>query len=138
MTTSTASPTIRAAGCVVWRVTKKGNLKVLLIHRPQYDDWSFPKGKCESGEDSLACALREVAEEVNVTGVVGSELSPTTYVDQRGRDKSVRYWALAYISGDFVVNNEVDAVRWAKVPKAAEMLTYAHDVALLAEFSGVV
>ena len=41
---------IEAAGGAVWKVTPKGVLKVLLVHRPAYDDWSLPKGKVEPGE----------------------------------------------------------------------------------------
>jgi 8-oxo-dGTP diphosphatase len=39
-----SGPDVIAAGAVV---TRKGPLgrEVLLVHRPKYDDWSFPKGK---------------------------------------------------------------------------------------------
>ena len=60
------SRVVRAAGGVVWRRGPDG-LEVLLIHRPRYGDWSFPKGKAnddaESDEDT---ALREVEEEVGL------------------------------------------------------------------------
>ena len=46
---------VRAAGGLVVR-----DGKVVLVHRPKYDDWSFPKGKCDEGEPDEACALREV------------------------------------------------------------------------------
>ena len=42
--------TIIAAGGVVWRRDVKGEIEVLLVHRPHYDDWSLPKGKLEEGE----------------------------------------------------------------------------------------
>ncbi len=133
MTAPETNELIRAAGCVVWRLSKKGNLKVLLIHRPQYDDWSFPKGKCDEGESFLETAVREVKEEVNVSGQIGAELSPTHYIDSRGRPKIVRYWALWFLEGDFEPNEEVDRVRWVKVEKAASKLTYERDVALLGD-----
>ena len=37
---------VLAAGAVVFRPGKQ----VLLVHRPRYDDWSFPKGKLDPGE----------------------------------------------------------------------------------------
>ena len=40
---------VRAAGALVWRQEGK-HLEVLVVHRPRYDDWSFPKGKVESRE----------------------------------------------------------------------------------------
>ena len=39
---------------------------VLLVHRPRYDDWSFPKGKLDRGEHATAAAVREVEEETGV------------------------------------------------------------------------
>ena len=41
------SKTIIAAGAVVWRKSESGQVEVVLIHRPKYDDWSFPKGKAD-------------------------------------------------------------------------------------------
>ena len=42
-------PDVHAAGAVV---TRKGG-DVLVVHRPRYDDWSFPKGKLNRGEPSV-------------------------------------------------------------------------------------
>ncbi|MEZ5342724.1 MAG: NUDIX hydrolase [Acidimicrobiales bacterium] len=116
---------------------QKGTIKILLIHRPDYDDWTFPKGKCDEGEDFLACAIREVVEETNVVGAVGSELPSTRYVDGRGRDKIVRYWAMKYLSGDFEPNDEVDQIKWVKLGDVAAMLTYERDAAVIAGFHEV-
>jgi len=54
------SQVILAAGAIVWRKHKDKFTEVAVIHRPKYDDWSFPKGKCEIGEELIACAYREV------------------------------------------------------------------------------
>ena len=53
---------IWAGGGLVYR-KQKGNLEILLVHRPSYGDWSFPKGKQDSGEKLKETALREVREE---------------------------------------------------------------------------
>jgi 8-oxo-dGTP pyrophosphatase MutT (NUDIX family) len=122
---------VRAAGCVVWRVSQTGTVEVLVVHRDRYDDWSFPKGKLEAGETELECALREVEEETNLKGEVGAELPSVEYVDHKGRDKIVRYWLLRHLSGQFVVNDEVDQVRWVSPSQAVEVLSYRHDIALV-------
>ena len=44
------SETVRAAGGLVCRRREDGADEILLVHRPAYDDWSFPKGKLEPGE----------------------------------------------------------------------------------------
>jgi len=118
---------IEAAGGVVWRRTEKGGIRVLLIHRPQYRDWSLPKGKLERGEGALTCALREVREETGLRCEAGPELAEVRYVDRKGRDKRVRYWAMQPVTGRFRRNREVDKVKWASLEEAASALTYEHD-----------
>jgi 8-oxo-dGTP diphosphatase len=105
---------------------------VLLIHRPKYDDWSFPKGKAEPDEDDLACALREVEEETGLRCRAGRELASTAYVDRHGRPKLVRYWAMEAIDGGFVPGDEVDVAEWLPAGDAASRLTYERDRAILA------
>lgn len=59
-------PSIVAAGVVVFRPGRQ----ILLVHRPKYDDWSFPKGKLDPGETLPAAAVREVAEETGLAVAV--------------------------------------------------------------------
>ena len=68
-------PDIAAAGAVVLRATGKKGAEVLLVHRPKYDDWSFPKGKLDRGEHMLAAAVREVAEETGLPIGLGGPLA---------------------------------------------------------------
>ena len=86
---------VRAAGGVPVRASADGGLEVLVVHRDQYDDWTFPKGKCDPEEPDEACAVREVAEETGLRCRLADELPSTSYVDARGRPKRVRYWRLA-------------------------------------------
>ena len=57
---------------------------MLLVHRPRYDDWTFPKGKAENGERDEECAIREVEEETGLACELRDELTTTEYVDGRG------------------------------------------------------
>src|SRR5215470_14698746 len=83
---------VRAAGIVVWQERDDGEVAFLLVHRPQYDDWSFPKGKNEPGEPDEECAVRETEEETGLVATLGPELAATRYTDSKGRPKLVRYW----------------------------------------------
>ena len=79
---------MRAAGAVV---TRKGG-DVLLVHRPKYDDWSFPKGKLDPGEHVVTAAVREVAEETGLDVRLGPPLAGQRYRTSNGRWKTVDYW----------------------------------------------
>jgi 8-oxo-dGTP pyrophosphatase MutT (NUDIX family) len=137
-------PQVRAAGGVVWREAVVGRssgasdagYEVVLIHRPRYDDWSFPKGKLDPGEASEAAALREVEEETGVRGELEVELPAVRYVDGKGRLKEVRYWMMRPVSvGSWSPNREVDRRLWVPLDEAPSMLTYEHDRELQAAVS---
>jgi 8-oxo-dGTP diphosphatase len=123
---------VHAAGGVVHR-SRDGVVEVLLVHRPKYDDWTFPKGKLDAGETFEDAAVREVEEEAGLRGTLGAELPSTHYVDSRGRSKVVRWWAMdhAAASGDAAADNEVDEVVWLPVDDARARLSYDRDVPLL-------
>jgi 8-oxo-dGTP diphosphatase len=124
---SPGDTTVQAAGCVLWRRSPAdGALELCLVHRPKYDDWSWPKGKLKPGEDPLAGALREVAEETGCTAVPGAEL-PTLRYAVGGRPKQVRYWAAEATGGAFTATDEVDRVRWLTPGAARRRLTQPQD-----------
>jgi 8-oxo-dGTP diphosphatase len=121
--------TVRAAGCVLWRPapsTALPGLELCLVHRPKYDDWSHPKGKLEPGEDPLAGALREVAEETGYAAEPGPELPTVRYL-ANGRPKEVRYWAAAAGAGAFAPSDEVDRILWLTPDAARARLTAPRD-----------
>jgi 8-oxo-dGTP pyrophosphatase MutT (NUDIX family)/phosphohistidine phosphatase SixA len=121
---------VRAAGGVVRRVGPKG-VELLLVHRPRYDDWTFPKGKAHPDESDEETALREVEEETGLRAQLGVELPNTRYRDSRGRDKVVRYWTMRPDSGSFKPHREVDEIEWIPVAEAASKLSYERDVEVL-------
>jgi 8-oxo-dGTP diphosphatase len=123
---------VRAAGGIVQREGR-----VLLVHRPRYDDWTFPKGKAADGEQDVVCALREVREETGFRCLTGRELPSAEYVDAEGRPKHVRWWLMEPLDGEgeFEPSAEVDEIRWAEPDDARALLTYERDVELLAELT---
>jgi 8-oxo-dGTP diphosphatase len=122
---------VRAAGGLVRRRGADGADEVVLVHRPAYDDWSFPKGKLHEGETEENAALREVEEETGLRCQLVRELGVTSYRDMRGRDKTVRYWEMAPEDGALAAAHEVDDARWVSIEKAEYILSYGRDRELL-------
>ena len=122
-----------AAGAVV---TRHGS-EVLLVHRPRYDDWSFPKGKRDRGEHVLATAVREVAEETGLHVRLGPPLDRQRYAVAGSRMKTVHYWVARVVGDDDVSgyqpNDEIDQVAWVPWDEAEALLTYPHDRDTLAQ-----
>ena len=130
------SDVVLAAGGIVWRQRPDGAIEVVLVHRPRYDDWTFPKGKNDPDESSEDCAVREVEEETGLRCSLGHELRTSEYVDGRGRDKVVRYWAMTVaeeLRRD--ADDEVDLVEWLTVDDAERRLSYGRDVEVLDDFA---
>jgi 8-oxo-dGTP diphosphatase len=122
---------VQAAGCVLWRRSPvDGELELCLVHRPKYDDWSWPKGKLKRDEDPLAGALREVEEETGYRAAPGARLPEMDYL-AHGRPKQVRYWAAEATSGAFVPNDEVDRILWLSPTAARSRLTQPRDRTLV-------
>jgi 8-oxo-dGTP diphosphatase len=115
---------LRAAGGIVVR-----DGALLVVHRPKYDDWSFPKGKLEDGETWAEGAAREVEEETGLRCEAGPLLGSTHYPFREGV-KEVRYFLMT-CAGEARAQNEVDDVRWVTPAAARELLTYEYDRALL-------
>ncbi len=127
---------VLAAGALLWRLRKQ-QLEVALVHRPSYNDWSWPKGKPDAGESLHATAVREVEEETGIRAVLGQPLGSVRYQLSRGRTKEAFYWA-AEVGNHGGWNRarskvkrapwrEIDEVRWVEVHQALGMLTYDRD-----------
>ena len=137
-----SQPDVVAAGAVVVRKAPGGKQdgsgwQVLVVHRPRYDDWSFPKGKLDAGEHITACAVREVEEETGLRVRLGVPLTDQRYGVSNGRTKTVHYWVARAVGDDDVSerepDDEVDTLEWLDWDEAARLLTYPHDRVTLGE-----
>ena len=126
-------PTIQAAGAVLWRPSKKHGIKIAMIHRPRYDDWSLPKGKTESGETAAMTAAREVWEETGHRPALGRRLRSVSYRSS-GTPKVVHYFAARDLGGEFAPGKEVDKLSWVSVRTAIRALHYGYDRAVVQSF----
>ena len=122
---------VRAAGGIVYRDRNGDGIEVALVHRPAYDDWTFPKGKLKQDERDEEAALREVEEETGLRCRLERELGGVSYRDRKGRPKIVRYWVMRPLGGRFTPTDEVDELRWLPMDRAQALLSYEHDRMLL-------
>ncbi|MGL4172933.1 MAG: NUDIX hydrolase [Actinomycetota bacterium] len=120
-----------------WRI-RAGRFEVAVVHRPKYDDWSWPKGKLDPGETWPVAAVRETREEIGFVVQLGRTLPQVSYRVREGaemRPKVVRYWAAQV--ADLVDRRslprpeEVDEIRWLRPAAAARLLTQTRDQAPL-------
>ncbi len=123
--------TVFAAGAICWREVD-GALRVAIIHRNRYNDWSWPKGKVDPGETLPEAAVREIREETGLKIRLGAPLRVQSYKLANGADKEVHYWAAkitdsALANSTFKPDEEVEEVVWVSVAEAREKLTYPHD-----------
>lgn len=144
---------VRSAGAVVWRPRKSNvaveigqtydpdDIEVLLVHRPRYDDWSWPKGKAEINEPLLAAGVREVEEETGVLVQMHAPLTTQRYRLGSGQIKEVHYWIGVPVKHGGVERSripvapatakEIDQTRWVAPGPARKMLTRRGDRRLL-------
>ena len=127
----TTADRIDGAGAVLWQSIDGGEIRIAVIHRPRYDDWSLPKGKVDPGEHLLTAAVREVREETGFAVSIGVPLPTQTY-EVDGLRKDSHYWVGQKLAGEFVPNDEVDEIAWLSFEQAKAKLTYKHDQEVLA------
>lgn len=121
---------VRAAGALCWRRADDGGLQVLLVHRPAYDDWSWPKGKLDDEEPVAVAAVREVAEETGLALSLGITLPPARYRLANATDKHVAYWAANAPATELPPPphpEEVDLAQWFDADEAMRRLTRRGD-----------
>ncbi|MFT8704920.1 NUDIX domain-containing protein [Bifidobacterium aquikefiricola] len=135
-----------------------GKVKLCLVHRPKYDDWSWPKGKVEEHESLYHTAVREVGEETGIAVALESFLRTVEYPLNRegGKlrkgnitgNKRVSFWMAQALPKQDAERrrltfgpvhepdlNEVDDVRWVSPNAARHMLSHSTDRDVLDEFT---
>jgi len=134
-----ATAVVVAAGGIV--LDRPGaSRRVLVVHRPAYDDWSLPKGHVDGGEGLAAAALREVAEETGVIARIAAEVGSTEHLIQSMGGPATKrvHWFLMHLTvptdpAGRAPDGEVDRAEWWPTARALTELTHANERALLAD-----
>lgn len=143
--TQTVGTTPAALGVAVGVVVVRGGPEVLLVHRVEHDDWSFPAADFDPGDHPLAAAVRGVAENTGLRVRLGRPLRERTYVAGEGKQRTtrVRYWVGRLVEGDrggAVVDSgaggKVDAAGWFGLAEAMDQLSSPQGREILEELAG--
>lgn len=92
--------------------------------------WTFPKGKIESGEDEQSAAVREIAEEVGITGLSYiAALKPSLYWYFRDGSvrKHVQYFLFQVARRHTPVVQKEEGItqaKWVKLSFAGRIIGY--------------
>jgi len=123
-----------AAGAIVFR-RENNSISYLLIYSRRNKTWGFPKGHMEAGEDEIAAARREIAEETGIKSVVllpgfrqeniyraVSNRPPSTgnVIEKH----SVYFLARADSPAIRIHDEEICGYRWLELPQALCLLEF--------------
>lgn len=158
---------VQAAGGIVYRWKAESDygadpmsaIELCVVHRPKYDDWSWPKGKLENNESFRHAAVREIGEETGKSVQLGPYLMEVEYpLNAEGKKsrrksdpaepvKQVKYWMATVVNRNDARHltdpfgpvhradiGEIDHVEWLPITQARKRLTHATDRDVLAAF----
>jgi 8-oxo-dGTP pyrophosphatase MutT (NUDIX family) len=124
-----------SAGGVVYRL--EGGRPLFLLIRDSYQNWGFPKGHLEAGEQPEEAALREVREETGITDLAlrGSLQSIDWYFRFRGRlIHKVCHFYLMETGSEFTSPQKAEGITectWVDFSTATDSISYANARAVL-------
>jgi predicted NUDIX family NTP pyrophosphohydrolase len=108
----------QSAGILLYRLAE-GGVELLLVHpggpfwaRKDLGAWSVPKGEYNDGEEGLACAMRELEEELgSLPSISEDDLIDLGQVRQKS-GKRVRVWAAESDFDPSTLNSNTFTMQW--------------------------
>lgn len=123
----------KSCGAVIYRVTERGEIRILLVKNRNGKCWTFPKGHIESGESEEQTALREIKEETGLNVEIIPGFRKISTYRPFGRIKKTAVFFLAE-SKKSVVNvqpTEIDYYLWVSLDEAMKMCRHENDMNIL-------
>lgn len=119
-----------SAGGVVFRID--GGRPLFLLIRDSYQNWGFPKGHVEAGEDSEDAAVREVTEETGLGDLTVRGTIDTIDWFFRFRGQLIHKYCHFYLIETAESNTSpqraegITACKWTPFDEAESLVSYAN------------
>ena len=123
---SDSSRTHISSGGVVYKISDKNQIEILLLHRKETDSWHLPKGTQKEGEDLAKTALREVREETGLDVEIEKYLGKLPSLNEDRESKITHYYLMKPIGRELEIFNhedKYDRVEWMELEKAKKLLS---------------
>lgn len=116
---------MQKAGAIILR-HRDVKPEVLLIYRKKTNDWTFPKGHVEAGEDAAMAVVREVKEETGLDVQVVKPLPKNEYDSAAEGHVETTMFLVELIdpSQPMHLEHDGDELRWMTFHEAELMLTH--------------
>lgn len=122
--------TAYSAGGIVYRVTLH-RTEVAMISTHGGKRWGLPKGHIRRGETAEMAAVREIAEETGLNGVVVQHLTTIEYwfrINVTRIHKYVDIFLVRYTNGDITPQqSEVDDACWISIEEAITKASFQRE-----------
>ena len=111
------------AGAII--LSAKNMAKIALLYRKKENDWSFPKGHTEQGENLEQTMLREIKEETGLDVKIIIELPHHLYTN-KNEGEIVTNFFLVVSKDDTKLKTEFagDKLQWVTFDEVIEKLSY--------------
>lgn len=118
----TRKVTQKAGAIILSNIDKN---KIALLYRGKQNDWSFPKGHIEDGEDSTCAMIREIKEETGLSIKILRELPELNYIHPSGDVISTKMFLVQSEDDTLLkLEFEIDDIKWVPINEVLSVLSY--------------
>ena len=123
----------KSCGAVIYRMTERHEVRILLVKNKNGKCWTFPKGHIESGESEEETALREIKEETGLSVRIVPGFRKISTYRPFGKIKKTAVFFLAETTKSVVSMqpSEIDYYLWVSLDEAMKMCRHENDTNIL-------
>ncbi len=111
------------AGAIILSAINKDS--VALLYRSKLNDWSFPKGHVEVGENAHQAMIREIYEETGLDVDFVKNLPDLEYITSADEDVFMKMFLVSSLDDSKVkIEHENDKIEWVPFENVVGKLSY--------------